>query len=338
MAGDHICKSDHFCKMNDLCCTKCGKSFKYLSHFNRHQDRKQSCVLILELNDLSKEEKEKPYICNFCGRRYSTYTNMRRHVRKTCKIAPNEKNGKEGTEFLYEHVKRQQEQNTRLEGEMKELRTQVSQLVNLLTTREGQNIAGKVAQAGNEEIAIQGDNNTTTQSHLEQHNNTTINIFGQEDVSHINHMTVYKILNRIYPYFETPDAARALLSEMLSEIYGNVEHPENHTCFKPNKKTSDTMIHGPKGWEFQTTQRTYQPMVQKSMDVLLKFSNQPLPSRPGCEDMKPRDKFEKIYKFLVDNEKTFPTEMKEDICVILLQLRGLLRKNNGGKLPAPGDE
>ncbi len=329
--------NEHFCKSHDLCCVRCGKSFQYPSLLKRHQNQKTTCVLILEKENLSETEQKKKYNCKFCGRRYTTYTSMCRHVRESCKIAPNEKNGEEGMELLYKHVKHEQKRNDRLENEMRVIKTQMGQLVNLLVTREEQNNAAEVSQAGNKTIAVQGDHNTTTQNHLEQ-NNTTINIFGQESVAHINYMTIYRLLNKIEPRYEVQDAAKTLLLEVMAQIYGNPDHPENFTSYLPNKRTDDTLVHGAKGWEIRSVQRTCQPMIEKGLDVLFEFSNQPLPDKPGCEDMEPRDKFERIYKILGESETKYPSELKNDTRAVLLQTRSLLRKERGGKLPKAGDE
>ncbi len=156
-------------------------------------------------------------------------------------------------------------------------------------------------------------------------------------MAHIDHMTIYRQLNKIEPRYEVQDAAKTLLLEVMAQIYGNPDHPENFTSYLPNKRTDDTLVHGAKGWEIRSVQRTCQPMIEKGLDVLFEFSNQPLPDKPGCEDMKPRDKFEKIYKILGESETKYPTELKNDTRAVLLQTRSLLRKERGGKLPKAGD-
>ena len=308
--------------MSDRTCYKCGKVFQYPTRLRRHQKQRKSCALIIEQEDLPKGDQSKTHKCRFCGRRFSTYTNMRRHIREICKIAPNKKNGNVGMEILYEHIiKKQQEQIT-----------QLTTLVENLATRENQQT--KEIKS----VVVQGNYNSTIQTHLEQHNTFNINAFGQENVDHINYMTIYRILNEIQPRLEVQEAAKAVLLEVLSQIYGNSEHPENFSCYLPNKRTDDTMVHGAKGWEIRTFQRTCQPMIKKGLDVLFEFGNQPLPDKPGCENMKPFDKFEKIYKTLGESEKKYPNEMKKDVRAVLLQIRSLLQKRNRGKLPASGDE
>ena len=315
--------------MSDLTCQKCGKTFKKLCWLKRHSKRKTSCATIIRTKEIPLKEQVKPFHCKFCNRGFTNQHHMRRHIRKTCIIGNLDP-------LMIEHVKQQQEQNILLQERLEKMETQVSQLVTLLTTREEQHNTSMTTQNGsNKTIATQGDNNTTTQNNIKQ--NVTINIFGQETVDHIDYLTVYKLLNEIQPRFEVQEAAKALLSEILLKIYGSADHPENRTCYLPNKKTSDTIVHGPGGWENRSSLRTCQPMIQKGLDVLFKFGNQPLSDKPGCENMKPPDKFEDIYKALVAKESEYPGEMKNEIRAILLQIRTLLQKEQDN-LPKAGDE
>ncbi len=316
--------------MSDRICKKCGKQFQYPCYLQQHLKRTKPCTLILEDDDLSEEEQKKKYKCCFCGRRFTTYTNMRRHVRERCKIAPTKKNGEASMELLYGHIIKKQQ------GQIEQQQKQIKQLLEFgLNMSEGKNSTSNITQLGKSAV-VQGDNNVITQQTHNEQNNYTINIFGQETVDYINHATIYQIINKIQPHFELQEAAKAILADVLIQIYSDPDHPENYTCYNPNKKTGDTMIHGARGWELYSLQRATQPMIQKGLDVL--FSNQPLPDKPGCGDMEPFDKFEKIYRSLANNETKYPKEMKESVRVVLLQIRNLLQKANGGKLLKAGDE
>lgn len=83
--------------MPEYPCAQCGKVFKSPAHHRRHLARKTPCAPILEAADHPPELLEDPDLdrkkCRFCGRIFSFYTVMRRHVRQNCKIAPNAKNG-----------------------------------------------------------------------------------------------------------------------------------------------------------------------------------------------------------------------------------------------------
>jgi len=114
-------KSEHICRVHDLTCKECDKLFQYPYLLKRHLKQKTKCSLILGDVDLSEEEQKKKYKCCFCGRRYTTYSSMRRHVRETCKIAPNKKNGEAGMELLYDYIiKKQQGQIEQQVGQIEQ--------------------------------------------------------------------------------------------------------------------------------------------------------------------------------------------------------------------------
>ena len=78
--------------MADRTCERCDKVFKYPKYLREHQARKTPCTPILEKEDLPEAVLEDPDLdqkkCRFCGRVFSSYTAMRRHVRNNCRIAP----------------------------------------------------------------------------------------------------------------------------------------------------------------------------------------------------------------------------------------------------------
>jgi hypothetical protein len=71
-------------------CLKCGKSFKYKSHLNKHLTRKTPCdpFVTIASNDLklvaAKLEKR---VCLFCNRIYSSTRTLNVHIKSSCPIA-----------------------------------------------------------------------------------------------------------------------------------------------------------------------------------------------------------------------------------------------------------
>ena len=82
---------------------------------------------------------------------------MRRHVRTTCKIAPNEKNGDEGMNILYEHtIRRQEARIATLERQNEDMLSMMRQLV----ARDGAVVPAAAAPPTNVgEVVIAGDHN-----------------------------------------------------------------------------------------------------------------------------------------------------------------------------------
>jgi hypothetical protein len=124
-------------------------------------------------------------------------------------------------------------------------------------------------------VAIQGDNNTINQIH----NNIQINVFGQERVDHIGARQIYELL--LNARNATEPAVQALLETALV-IFSDPEHPENLTCYLPNKKTQDALIHGKTGWQIQPVELVLDPMMKRSFDVI--FQKQPFGGEEGLPE------------------------------------------------------
>ena len=254
--------------MTSYGCAKCGKEFAKNAWLKRHLERKTPCAPILEKEDLPEEALEDPALdqkkCRFCGRVFSSYTSMRRHVREACRIAPNEKNGDEGMEKLYEHTLRKQQ------TEIAELKTLVEQQSVLLQQLVAQNGGNTGAQAG--EVAVQGDQNVV------DNRKVVINVFGREGVGHVTAERVRAILDECLRVPALPVAANTAVLQTAMLVYSDPERPENLTCYLPNKKTNDALVHmsredGTTGWEVQPTTLILPPMAHKSVDAL--FDHQP---------------------------------------------------------------
>ena len=200
---------------------------------------------------------------------------MRRHVRNSCKIVPNAKNGDAGMEVLFTHtINRQRQQIEALAAQNAEMVIQNAQIVarhdevlgmvrQLVGQRATQTIAG--------EVAVQmGDHNHVS---VDNRKIVTINVFGQEGVDHASMDCIKDILDESLKMAALPEAARAAVLRTAQLIYSDPAHPENLTCFLPNKKTDDALVHGSGGWEVQSVSLVLPPMAQKSVDTL--FAQQP---------------------------------------------------------------
>lgn len=274
-------------------CELCGRVFKYPAHLARHRARKTPCDPILEragpaLEDPAHAQKT----CRFCGRYFSSYTSMRRHVRTTCKIAPNTKNGGAGMEVLYEHtiqrqasqLEAQQEQIAEMAARQNELLGMVRQLV------EQKSGGGRHACAG--EVALQmGDRNRVS---IDNRKQVIVNVFGEEGLDHATVARIKAILDESLTRPALPEAASAAVLKTAMLVYSDPDHPENLTCYLPNKKTDDVLVHSKGGWEVQPASLVLPPMAQKSVDTL--FGRQPF------EDA---DEYGPLMKELADNERRY---------------------------------
>ena len=317
--------------MADRTCKRCGKEFSKPYWLRKHQERKTPCASILEKEDLPEGVLADPELekkkCRFCGRVFSSYTAMRRHVRQNCGIAPNAKNGDIGMEKLYEHTARMQEariaaletQNAEMMALVREQSTQMA-LVREQSTQMAQLAAGRmVAPVGGPAITA-GDGNRILQDNRQ--NNINIHIHGQESLAHLTGAKVRGLLDDAICAPELPQAASQAIVRAAMLVYSDPEHPENLTAYLPNKKLNDALVHTEEGWEVQPTSLVLPPMAQKCVDAL--FAEQPY------EDA---DEYAPLLKELADNEARYTAG--SDLRPILIRNKDLLNRALG-TLPVAG--
>jgi len=210
------------------------------------------------LGDPDLEQKT----CRFCGRVFSSYVGMRRHVRGTCKIAPTTRNGGVGMEFLYKYTIQQA-------AELEALKTQMQSITQQIGGPADGSAAPPGAAAG-EVAVLMGDGNRVA---VDNSKHVTINVFGQEGVNHATMARIRGILDESMKAPALPEAAQAAVLRTAQLIYSDPAHPENLTCFLPNKKTNDALVHGASGWEVQPVSLVLPPMAKRSVDTL--FDQQP---------------------------------------------------------------
>lgn len=279
--------------MADRTCDRCGTKFTYPWKLRRHLQRKTPCAPILELEDLPAEVLEDPNLemkkCRFCGRVLSSYDSMRRHVRSACQIAPNEKNGDAGMEQLYEHtIRKQQQQIEEMGRQMAEMTGMMEKLLDGATPGTAANAAaGGSAAAGDAsaaagETAVSGDGAVVMQ---DRRVSVTINLFGQESVDHVTKDKIHDVLVESMRVPNLPEAASQAVMKAALLIYSDPEHPENLTCYLPNKREKSALVHasredGTAGWEVRPLQIVAPPMAQRSIGEL--FDKQPFDDAEAC--------------------------------------------------------
>jgi len=299
-------------------CQTCGASFPFPWKLKRHLARKTPCAPILEQEELPGETLKDPDLdkktCRFCNRMFSSYPSMRRHVRTACKIAPNKKNGDAGMELLYEHtLKKQQERIDFLEAQNAEMMGMMRQI--LAGQQNGDKRAG--------EIGIQGNNNSVGNT-INNHQTFNISVFGSESLEHVDSATVKAILDDSRKLPEITHAAETALLKTAMLIYSDPDHPENLTCYLPNKKGDETLVHTDGGWEIRPTRLVLSPMASTT---LMRISDKQPYER--AED------YGEIMAELVHNEKRYIGG--QELRPILVRNKDLLRRALE-TLPVAGDE
>jgi len=264
-------------------CETCGKEFTRPYWLRKHKERKTPCAPIAREADLGEEDQKKQYGCVYCHRRFTTYTSMRRHVRTTCKIAPNERNGEEGMEKLYDHIAAQQRVNEQQQAKIEELSNLVKTMMaggapTSVVAGDGAIVSNVVAN----QIQTQNNIRNHVTNEVRQENHIHVNIFGQERAGTADHITAPQIYRLLMNAKGSADPGIQALLDTALVVFSDPEKPENITCYLPNKKTSDALVHEQSGWQIKPIETVLSPMVQRSLDVL--FRKQPYGHEPGLPD------------------------------------------------------
>lgn len=121
----------------------------------------------------------------------------------------------------------------------------------------------------------------------------TVNVFGHEETSHISGTDIRRILAECsgalsadsQPKVVNEAAIQALMEAALL-IYSDPDYPGNLTCFIPNQRGENALVHtsrkdGTTGWEIRPVCLILPPMARSSLDLL--FEKQPFENAEQCE-------------------------------------------------------
>lgn len=191
----------------------------------------------------------------------------------------------------------------------------------LASAPEGAALAAPVCAAPS--IAISGGNAGQAQA-VGVGNIININVFGREDAAHLGRPAIKELLDHSLSATASPaQAAVEALLRAAMMIYSDPQHPENLTCYLPNKKHSEVMVHGENGWEVQSIQLVVPPMVAKTATVL--FDNQPFEEA---------SRYTELMRALRENERAYFSgrEMK----TVLVRNKALVERALGSLPGASG--
>ena len=251
-----------------LKCARCGRVFKRIQGLRSHQRRKTPCDIVLPLPD-DDEKLRKPFQCKYCNRIFTRIDHLIRHEAKNCRIAPRADNP-EGTESLCKFLSDKQTESS----------SEKSVTVYNDNTENIQNI-------------------TNNQTFVFNTNIININIFGEENTKVLSVLKLRSIVDSVqkaYPLlmiadgdkvpFNHVDVVKASLRVLIESamiIYSNPDHPENITCYTPNKVADMAMVHAENGWELVSQDLVIPKMASVTLDAIL--DSQPTIYEDGCGDL-----------------------------------------------------
>jgi len=280
-----------------------------------------------------------------------------KHEKKTCKINRSE----EGLTYLYEYTKRSQEAK---DAELAKLRSENAQLrrdldearydgrasmgdlvraeIQKALSPQGPQTPCRLTAPSEANIVVQGshaqvDNRKITNIRNEvTNNNLTVNVFGKERIDHISAPFIYRLLMDAKTSAEP--AVQALLETALV-IFSDPSKPENITCYLPNKKTQEALVHSATGWQIRPVELVLDPMMKRSIDVL--FQKQPYGHEEGLPDRPDITSCGEVLKQLSALEQD-PQQAKKaagangSLKAVLIRNKDELARARGG-LPVAGE-
>lgn len=189
--------------------------------------------------------KEKPSICEYCSKQFTSKTNYYRHKRKFCK----------GSQQIINPVKPTNDL-TQLEGQIKnmELEDDVKDsLLNVLNNANTQNILNTQAPLNsitNTDNDYNSNNNHHNVSNSNHHNinnninnsnnnsnnnvnqNIVVNQFGKESWDHVHNDNMFGMLKH----------PRTMIVEAFKRVNLDPNQPQNHNILRHNKKDGKVQI------------------------------------------------------------------------------------------------
>jgi hypothetical protein len=113
----------------------------------------------------------------------------------------------------------------------------------------------------------QGNHNTAQIDNRVYH----INIFQKEGQEHVTAEKIKEILDRsMKEEAGLPEVLGAAILDTAMLLYSDPEHPENLTCYMPNKKEEAAMVHNKRGWELVPLKLVLRPMAVESIYAIFK--------------------------------------------------------------------
>jgi uncharacterized C2H2 Zn-finger protein len=217
-------------------CPVCEKIFSTTANYNNHLNRKNPCIppnlLNMVLNIGLKHQ------CNLCEKRFQTRQQLTNHLNRKypCQIKNPHPNEIE-LQTLFEKLKKENE----------ELKTQLNQTTIQTNTQNTQN-----NQINN------NMNNSNVNSNSNNTNNITINVYGQEDMSHITD-AMYKTCFR---------QVKRSVEKLFKMKHFSPQMQENHNLYISNMRDAYMMIFRSGKWNIANKASTLEKMYYDTKDNL----------------------------------------------------------------------
>ncbi|VBB18700.1 hypothetical protein YASMINEVIRUS_1232 [Yasminevirus sp. GU-2018] len=158
--------------------------------------------------------------CKFCGKQFTTATNMYRHVNHTCRIKKNEDKNRDE---IYDRLLKLEKENQLLKQEVSDIKRTVKVTKNVThNTNNTKNITNNINRGTINNIVVVG--------------------YGHEDLTKLEKSELLKILQN--GYYST--------LKLTEVVHFNPKHPEYHNVYISNIKDKYAMMFDGNKWTLTT--------------------------------------------------------------------------------------
>jgi len=242
--------------MDSKTCEKCGKSFLKKSHYNSHLNRIKSCVS----NETNINWK---FSCNRCDTRFQSKYHLNSHLNRKnpCKLKKPQLEEIE-LQALFERLKTEQEllklktenEQLKLQGEIKHLKNQLQTNIEANLQSEIKSLKEQLKNKSN--TTHHTTNNTTNNTNIS--NKITINVCGEETLSHINDAFFISCFEKV----------KGSVEKLFGKKHFSSKNKDNHNLYISNLRDNNIMIYKDGTWNIANKEVTLNKMYYDTKENL----------------------------------------------------------------------
>jgi uncharacterized C2H2 Zn-finger protein len=302
-------------------CNKCESVFDHKGHYDRHINRKSSCVTQcieitlkstqMHTNDTCKNSEcidktsksctQKDLSCTYCNVIFTRKSSLLRHMNNYCKV---KKTNNSKMEELYQglliQMKLQNEELKEIKRQNEELRIQNNKIMKL---------EKEVSKSRTIDKSITNSNSNNNNQNIQ--NNIKLVAFGKEDMSNITD----NVLKKIFSYGHNS------LPKLIEHVHFNENQLENANIYISNIKDPYVMVFNGRKWDLKLKDGPITDLLENNMLFLEdNFYNLIDELEPRTrkrferfldihEEDETKNKLKKEIKILLYNHKDIPMKM-----------------------------
>lgn len=235
-------------------CKDCNKYFKQKSHYERHINRKYSCISIED--DILPEPTNKTYQCPHCSLVLSRQDALNRHMKKSCKETDNNDSDTDDHDVILKEIL--EEMNKRIES----LETENKVLKGVSYFRPSQRARRTQNNIANAHINNNSNNNNNSNTIINNNNNHNNNLVVPFNTENFDSVLSLKQRG------ELMKKGLSGVTELFKYIHFNEDLPQFHNCYISNLRSKYGIIYTGGGWGVILIEELIDQIIDKNGNYL----------------------------------------------------------------------